>query len=539
MKWPVPTESFTASNGLVITPIGSTEDAIRHGRTMRNGLEVPGTIYHEIAASGGNLIFSIASPEGDEIASGSIKVGLDGNSFVNFVRGRHNSARSENSAESIAAQEFSTAINTRSIDLKTIPTQDGLFIKLPEAEPAPALEAPAQPATAPQPEHSVISTVMSAFQRIFRSSRADNATAPAPQDDQNAPGQAVAVEAPVEFMPREIGDSAWPSIASPGQADANGLSVVVATDERTLRFILEQCECRMMWERPQVLRAIQNGEVQIGAIYDASKPDPVVGYTVLTAQQGILVASDIVGRFEKRPTPEMIMSVSNWVGSVNRLQPGQVSDSGIERHIGLNGPRFSLPNIPDYIPEYDETGRLVPDAVYSPGRAMATRYGGPAPLPAIDIPVELRAFPSNLGGIQILADKFAGWETELNENSGNVRAAITSGSYLPVEVTLANTDQKERVLLHVLPEGEVEYFTQTDLAAISPEMRQSLEAVNNVTSSLVSMALATSDIEPNAIFSGNVENVVRRGDFSAYTPRVEPGQQVTHEPAQRLAPRPF
>lgn len=539
MKWPVPVSSFTASNGLVITPLGSIEEAVAHGRALRNGLsishypnpetgEISLNTYYQIAASGGNVIFSVKSPEGNEIASGSLKVDLDGAVFVNFVRGRHNAPRSEGSFESLAAQEFARAINERSIELKTIPTRDGVFILNPELVETPAIGVDEGVAAAEPEDRGFLASIMTAFQRIMTNSRI-NETPAAPA------GQEVAVEPADEivFHPRTIGDSAWPTIASPGEPGIDGLSVVVATDERSLRYIVEQCECRMMWERDTVLKAIKEGKIQVAAIYDATRPaDPIVGYTVLTAQQGVLVASDIVGRFEASPTPEMIMAVTNWVNTVNRLAPEQTSENGVERHIALNGARFALPDVPDYIPAYDETGRIVPDHVYAPGRAMATSTGLAPPASALSIPVDMRSIPTNLGGISLAADKFEGWEGTLCEMDGSLQEAIASGSYLPVEITIDATNEKGRALLYINPEGEVLSMGSAEgQGPVSPEMTQATDTVCQVTTAMVSMATQfNDDVRPNSVFKDNVRGILSRGDFSMYVPPRAPA--IGNTPAQ-------
>ena len=225
------------------------------------------------------------------------------------------------------------------------------------------------------------------------------------------------------------------------------------------------------------------------------------------------------------------MAVTNWVNTVNRLAPEQTSESGVERHIALNGARFSLPDVPDYIPAYDETGRIVPDHVYAPGRAMATATGQAPPTSALSIPVDMRSLPTNLGGISLAADKFEGWEGTLCEMDGNIRTAIASGSYLPVEITIDATNEKSRALLYINGEGEVQSMDGDERGPVSPEMAQATNTVCQVTTAMVSMATQfNDDVEPNSIFRDNVRGILNRGDFSMYVPPRAPA--IGNTPAQ-------
>lgn len=370
MEWPKITHDFTARNGYTIRPISSMQDALAHGRQMSNGLEVPG-IYHEIAASGGNVIFAVFDPEDRLVGSGSLKSGNQGVAFVNFLRGHRNVEFPSTSPAVAASEEWTQAINDRSIPLAAVPTTSGLFEKV-EAN------APAQH-NEPDGNQSFVNRAMTAFMNIMRHSRLH---APGPAAEPNAQAQADA-EGPQSagFTPREVPQGAWSVIASPGAPNPEtGLSVVPATDAAMLRYIVEQCECRMMWEFNSARRAIEEGVVQVAGIMDSDPNNPLIGYAILGVRDGRVVPTQITGRFDHRPTPAMISTVSAWTEAVNALEPGAISPSGISRNIGIDGARFMVENYERGTePHYNDFGQLVEQGRnrdYSPGLAISDIRSG-------------------------------------------------------------------------------------------------------------------------------------------------------------------
>jgi len=360
--WPKITKNFTASNGWTIVPIGDSEAAVEHGRRMHNGLEVPGNIYLNLASAGTNAIYEVRSPDNRELASGSLKPGVNGESYVNFVRGPHNLDLPEGHPALVASQEWAAAINENRIEKFAEPV-DGQFRKIQVAPQIPAPNTPQAPAPAIE---SWLSQTMGAFFRVVGLSQASTQVS-TPETD-------IVPEAPpVDFIERSCPEDSWETIASPGDPDLNGLSVVVAANAPMLRHIAEECENRMMWEQSRVLSAVKRGEIQVAAIFDNNPnvPAPIVGYVVLRPQGGnSIIATDIVARFEKSPTPQMVSSVINWVGAVNGLAAGQANENGVVRHIDATGTHFLVSSAPDVQQQYNADGHLIGQSSYEPGRAI-------------------------------------------------------------------------------------------------------------------------------------------------------------------------
>lgn len=360
MEWPKITDNYTAQNGYVIRPINSMEAALAHGRAMPNGLEMPG-IYHEIAASGGNVIFEVVSPDGQNLYSGSLKSGNEGIAFVNFLRGRRNVEIPANSPAYQASTEWAEAINSRSIHLNAIPTSAGLFVKAQPDAPAPRVDD--------EPENqNFVSRAMSAFRNLLLHSHLHAPTPITP----TAPAEPERES--LEFTPRDVPEGSWSPLASPGAPNPEtGLSVVPAIDAVMLRYTVEQCECRMMWEFENAREAVESGVCQIAAIMSNGPNNPVVGYAMLGVRNGQVTPTQITARFDHKPTADMIRTVTDWVNEVNTLQPEQTGPSGITRNIGINGSRFMVENYERGTePHYNDFGQLVENnRDYSPGLAFS------------------------------------------------------------------------------------------------------------------------------------------------------------------------
>jgi len=371
-EWPILSAPFTAENGLTVEPIGSVEEGVEVGTTLRNGLMVRNegvNPYYGWVRQGRGQIVAIKA-NGSVEASAFLGV-KDGRVKVEFLRGAGNAELQSGSAHDALAA-YVKGINNGSVPALLRAGSDGFETHAPESRGSSTDSLWAK---------SKGGSVLNRFATFVKLVMDRNAKAPEEQEDVTR----------VEFtsVPSEPGS--WAAVSQAWTDPVTGVTVepLSSRDAMSVAAMGLENGLAIASVRDLAARDATAGLRQFLVMHDDSG---VLGVADVVVRSGLVVPNQAQGARLTELTPRAASGLDNYIRALNRARA--LNDGPLKDGVAVGKGRF-LTN-----------ADVVDDVALIYER-------GPDPLPTMS-----RASASASASVQSEEWQDEGWEEDEDEDPG-------------------------------------------------------------------------------------------------------------------------